>query len=601
MGLISQLAEGKSISLNSGLGSPRPSNTQHSREFWRRTFNVSKEGEDQFPRVRPGVTPGGSYGRSAIAEPAAFKRLLQAMRSKAPGGWTDDRWEEEKHFTSTPYLAIHRICLQLMQAEFQVFRKDLNAQGGKRPISPMDPPEGGRQVKPYDLVKVLEKPNNQDSFGRLMYQWGQQIRLTGTALTWMVPNYLGVPMELYPIPTAIAIPQPAINPDYPHGYYRIQPLYPYGPFSSYPTPATAVGAPIPAQWMIKFQYPHPLVRYDGYSPLTGMRMYVDEVDSIDESRWWAMKRGVNPSAVLQFDELEGIQALPEPEIDRVRAEFENTLMGPQNTGQLFVSAPGARLEQWGSRPMDMEYQAGWDQLVSIILAGFGITKPAAGMVESSSYATLFATLKQLHVQTLDPECSMFAAHLTKDLAPFFGDDLIVEIRCKRIDDHDLRNAVIQVAMNARAITKNQVLELLDLPKTNEKWGDEIAGTEPQPEGGGLAALLGGGAGGGQPGLPSPGQMPAEPEGAPNPITGMAEAAPGAGPGGELKLEPSDIQNTKPKPGGPGRGSLGPRKSMNGRVPESRLKAVYSEKGLNGQQIPKSLYDQVREACRNGHH
>src|SRR5260370_35899679 len=107
--------------------------------------------------------------------------------------------------------------------------------------------------------------------------------LMGKALTWMVPNKLKTPMELYSIPTAIAIPQPAINPDFPDGYYRIQPIYPYGPFSSYPTPATAVGAPIPAQWMLRVKYPHPLLRYDGYSPMTVLRLQQDEIESIDRS------------------------------------------------------------------------------------------------------------------------------------------------------------------------------------------------------------------------------------------------------------------------------------------------------------------------------
>ncbi len=579
MGIISQLAsETKGVALNSGIGTPRnPSGG--SRDLWRNVFRVNKETEDRFPPVRRPI-PGGSFARSAIAEPAAYKRLLQAMRSMAPGGWSDNRWEQTKHFTGIAYVAIRAVCLQLQQAEFQVFKKDLNHQNGKRPITPYDPPEGDRVVKPYDLIGLLQKPNNQDSFGKLMYRWGQQLRLTGTALTWMVPNALGTPMELYPIPTSIAIPQPAINPDYPDGYYRIQPIYPYGPFSSYPTPATAVGAPIPAQWMLRFIYPHPLLRYDGYSPLTGLRLHLDEVESVDRSRWYSMKRAVDPSAVLQFEEMDGALPLPAAEIERIRAEFENTLMGPENNGQLYVSAPGSRLEPWGARPLDMEYQAGWDQLTSFCLGGLGITKPAAGMIEDSSYATLFATLKQLNVLTLEPECNDIASYLTRDLAKYFGDDLIVEITTKRIDDHDLTNAKLQIAMNARAITKNEVLRILDLPMTKEEWGEEIAGTEPQPEGGDLASMLDGGGGAD----PTGGSKLVAPQDQinvqePSPFTGQVNA-----PGEEAVSDPSEIQRNKPKMGSAGRGALGPRKSLG----ESRLVNIYK----------KSLYQKVREALSN---
>ncbi len=133
------------------------------------------------------------------------------------------------------------------------------------------------------LYNLLEKPNLSQTFSDLVESCIVQLDWTGTSLIWMIPNKLGIPMELHPIPTAIAIPQPAINPDYPDGYYRIQPLYPYDPFTLHYTPAIYVGAPIPAQWMLRIKYSHPLLRYDGYSPQTAMRLHLDELDQIKRS------------------------------------------------------------------------------------------------------------------------------------------------------------------------------------------------------------------------------------------------------------------------------------------------------------------------------
>ena len=299
------------------------------------------------------------------------------MRSRAPGGWSDDRWEETKHFVGIAYIAIHRICQQLSQSEFKVFRRDRKHPDGKVPITEDDPPEGDRVVKPFELVELLESPNNQDSFGKWMYRIGQQIKLTGMALTWMVPNQFGCPFELYCIPTAMAIPQPTINPDYPHGFYRIQPIYPYGPFSSYPTPASAVGAPIPGEWMMKMLYPHPFLRYDGFSPLTGMRLEMDEFEMIGRSRHYSMRRSIVPSAVLNFENMEGAQPLPEAEIERIVAEFENTTMGPENAGKLYVATPGANIAFPFPAPREMDFPGSWVQLLDFILGGFGITRPAA--------------------------------------------------------------------------------------------------------------------------------------------------------------------------------------------------------------------------------
>lgn len=574
MGYISNLAKGTKKESLPG--------SDAGRRLWREVFGTDKE-----TPAKPKVTPGGSYARSVGSTDAAFTRLLQAMRSMAPGGWSDDRWEQTRHYTGIPYVATDRLGRRLSRAEFQVFIKDPNHPDGKRAITENDPPQGDRQVKPYDLVKLLEAPNNQDHFGLLMWRWKQQLNLTGTALTWMVPNVFGAPTELYCVPTAIAIPQPAVNPNYPDGYYRIQPVYPYGPFSSYPTPNSAVGAAIPAQWMLRFQYPHPLLRYDGYSPLTGMRLHIDEAEMIDRSRHYSMRHEVNPSAIIGFDDVENAQPLPPEEVNRIHAEFENSLQGPENAGRLFVNhLPGQHLEPWGKNPIDMAYQEGWDQLTNFILGGgFGITKPAAGMIEDSSYASLYATLKQLDLVTLDPDCYLIAAYLTRHLACFFGDNLIVEVRCPRIDDHDIKFTKIDKLQAGKAITKNELRKELDMPLTQEEWGADIAGdpsaAEQEQQEAEMEAQQQQMGEGGPMQEPGPGQEAAEEE------------------------EPAEVTQTRPRPGPLGEGALGPR--MKSLFYEKRALRVLRDKPkrkVMSEEVmelkAKTFYDLSRKVCLNGH-
>jgi len=564
------------IRSNSKATTPTFPGLERGTDLWNRVFgNVSTNRQEAYkqPPVR-----GGSYGRSTVAEPAAYKRLLQAMRSMAPGGWSDDRWEQSKHYTDIRYTCIHRTSEQLMQSEFQLFKKDDDHPDGKRPVTKNDPPEGGRFVSPYDAVKLLEKPNNDDTFGDLMSGWNLQMDLTGKALTWMVPGRVsqphpdkrfdgsGAPAELYVIPTATAIPQPAINPDYPDGYYRIQPLYPYGPFSSYPTPSTAVGAPIPAQWMLQFKYIHPLLRYDGYSPQTGLRLHLDEIEQMDKSRWYTMKRLISPSAVLNFDEMEGMQPFTESEIERIKAEWENEFQGTENVGKLVVGAPGMKLEMLTNILRDMEYKDGWDQLVSFAMAGLGISKEAAGMVGSTAYAVLYAAIKQFHLLTLMPKCARIAAKLTRHLLPFFGDDLILEIKPPKIDDHDIAFGKVGQLIGAKCGTKNEVRKLLDMPITKQPWGEEIAGFEKPPEQPGMEGQVHD-----MPGAPM--QPPAQP---------MQQPA----------QQPQEIQQAQPTPGNLGTGSLGPKMKFVSRIKTKSLKIAKK----------KSVYDQVRAGIlANGVH
>lgn len=510
------------------------------RRLWNEVFGNSTAEE----RGKQRASGKGGWGRSIVGSDAATIRLVEAMRSRAPGGWSDDRWEQAaRHFNGIAYVCIHRIATQWMQSEFAIFRKDTKHEDGRVRISPEDPPEGDRLVRPYQLVKLLEKPNWKDSFGKWLYRLAQQKYLTGTALTWMLPNAMGVPMELYSIPTALAIPQPVINPEYPHGYYRIQPVYPYGPFSSYPTPSTAVGAPIPGQWMLKMQFPHPLFWYDGYSPLTAMRFHLDEIEMMDRSRHYKMRRSFNPSAVLNMTGVPGSEMLPDAELLRIKTEWENNMMGPENHGGLTVSPPGTELEEFGSKPIEMDYSEGWNQLVAFAMAGFGITKPAAGMVEDSSYATLFATLKQLYLLTIKPDVDDVASELTRHLAPFFGDDLIIDIRTPRVDDHDVKNAKLQLLCQNKGITLNELRKELEMEVTKENWGNQRVGEEPQQ---GPPGMPGGG--------PGSGMMPGV-----GPATNQMLNTPPAPP--EAQAQPPEITNSQPTPGPLGEGALGPRKNL----------------------------------------
>ena len=522
------------------------------RELWDRVFGSSKEEGFAQPVSR---RDANAHDRLSTDEPSV-RRLLQALRSRAPGSWTDDRWEQSKHFRSIVYVAGHRKYEQMAQAEFQVFVEDDHEPDGKRPVHRADPPQPGHDASPWELVELLKSPNPEDSFGDLLYNWGQQMDLTGTALTWMVPNVYRVPYELYPIPTATAVPQAVMNPQYPNGFYRIQPLYPYGPFSSSPSPWSAAGAPIPAEWMLRMKFPHPLLRYEGWSPLTALSLENDELTSISRSRWYKMKRSVNPSAVLNSEGVEGMEPLSDPEIDRLLAMFEAAHQGPDNHGNLIVAPPGCSLDEFGSRPVDMDYPAAWDQLVAFIMAGLGITKPAAGMIEDASYASLFATLKQLHLLTLKPMVDRFASKLTKVVAPFFGKGLIVEIRCPRVDDHEVKGGKIDRLMAGKAITKNELRKELEMPLTTEEWGGDIAGDPTEREATQEEQHL---------------EYVMEKRRSGNPDKTSDDAFEAAGKqetanegmesaaGG--KLDEQEVARTQPKPGPLGRGALGPRKSL----------------------------------------
>src|SRR4051812_30252657 len=71
---------------------------------WQRTFsNVSTDKERAYRQ--PNVITASTSGRSMVGSDVATKRLVAALRSKAPGGWSDDRWEQAaRQFTGVAYV-----------------------------------------------------------------------------------------------------------------------------------------------------------------------------------------------------------------------------------------------------------------------------------------------------------------------------------------------------------------------------------------------------------------------------------------------------------------------------------------------------------------
>ena len=124
MGFISDFIENKLNTAAKGLFPSQASG----REMWRQVFGADRSHVPPPPPPQgPGWGRSSSYGTSV-----ATRRLLETLRSGAPGGWTDDRWEQSKHYTGIQFVCISRTCEQLSESNFAIYLKDENHPDGKR-------------------------------------------------------------------------------------------------------------------------------------------------------------------------------------------------------------------------------------------------------------------------------------------------------------------------------------------------------------------------------------------------------------------------------------------------------------------------------------
>jgi len=420
---------------------------------------------------------------ASVAKSASFAvTMRQALQQGQPGAWANDHREESLHFTGWNYVAAHAVAKQCSQATVEISRPKLAAaprgrltkshgQGNQQDSEPL--PDDDR------FVRLLKRPNPRQSGASFRYEASVQLSLTGTALIWIVRNQLGLPVEIYLIPTALAQPMPPSR-EYPMGAYRMAVSLWYTDitvddgYAELNALASIAGKVVDAREFVTVRWPHPLAKDDGYSPLAAGSLPTDTAEQIDRSRFSHLKNGINPSVAISPDK----DTSPSPEeIERVQTTIAQKYGGPNNSGRAMIVPGGSTVTPLSNVPKDMDYSAGFDQMSKFILALHGVPGVAVGMGGDGSYAAFYAALKQMSVMTVQPQLNLLAEELQEQLGPFFGETLTVTMTAPKIDDENILEEQLRTDITAQCITKNELRALRGLPPHAD--GDVWAGQQPQ--------------------------------------------------------------------------------------------------------------------------
>lgn len=421
----------------------------------------------------------------------AVRMFTETLHRDPPGPATDNRIEQSYHFTGVIYTAIcarmtglagstARVMKRNSQPKVQSkkarrIERELARRLGIRKSGSPGPTPGMNandyvEAKPSDpFVRLFEHVNENDTFPDFMSQWVMQYDLTGTGFLWCRPSMLGYeapPAEFYILPTALMgafIPAFLEGGSYPYGAWRVLPYYPSGLYGMLPSTLVASGAVLDGREVKRHRRPHPLYRWDGYSPLTAGGVQFDVLESIDQSRKAAMDHGFRPDAIATIK-----GATPET-LNTLSAAFEQSQGGARNAHRiLFGNGDNLDVETLNTAPREMDYGAGWDQMVKVCLAILGVPPAVAGLVEASSYSQLFASLKQFYTLNLNPLARSIGAFLTKNVVAPHDKNTIVQIDLPEIDDREMDMKKMDLLAKYGVITDNEL----------RGW----AGEEPLPDG-----------------------------------------------------------------------------------------------------------------------
>ncbi len=437
------------------------------------------------------------FTRKSIGE-KVWARLFAGYGAYGlPGAWSADRRELALHYRGWSYIAVRVIAEEIAalqpqvgfvrspqdyeerigevlkschpgrerQAE-QAFRKRFRSKSAvRKSLAQLQEHEEIELVdNDHRLLRLLRNPNDWDTGYTFWFRTSMQLDIHGNFYWWVIPDGTGRPVEMWVLPSNWVWPSPNRDRDQIVSYYEVRP---------YGTPGAASSFVIPAEEIVHGMYPGPISMWDGFSPQTAMAPWIDVLESMDACQFAGFKNGVGFDATIELD-----PTMEDPEqatLKRLQERLKER-SGEGHHKEPLVMAPGAKLTYpRGIAPYEMDYAASGDQKKDWVLAGWGVSKFMAGLSEDVNKASSRVAVANFFRKVIRPRLLLIDGYATECLARRVDEKLIVYHDDPTADDPEETRANITLAIQAKAITINEVRTDL-LGKEPIEGGDVIIGT-----------------------------------------------------------------------------------------------------------------------------
>lgn len=374
------------------------------------------------------------------------------------GGWSADRWKQVQHYRGWARICIQAIANRMAttppttgriitSGSLSGSQKQLSKAYKAKSLSPAVR-HGSGDFEAFDddhpLNRLLHQPNPVDVGWYLWFRSIMYYKLTGKCYWWKPRNGLGLPAELWVLPSQ-----------------WITPLYGRSTnwIDSYVLRTNRTGQPIYIQpdEIIEFTDPSPIDLRDGFSALQACDLWLDTQYSIDRSRLASFKNGARPGLAVELGEK--YSEPTDEELERVRQKFFNKYGGEQNDGATVVTPPGAKITPWAFNPKEMAYLESGESIRDAVCSAFGVPYPIANIVGGATYENSDQAKRTFYEGTLNPIRDLFGQVGTKDLARMYDESAVMFWRDETPEDPKQVNDDINTDFACGAITSNQICEI----------------------------------------------------------------------------------------------------------------------------------------------
>lgn len=329
---------------------------------------------------------------------------------------------------------------------------DLSFAAGK--LYEVDNKGNRREVKKHPFLNFWNNPNPLHEFSNaaLWRLFEIYLLLKGEGYFIIERNVMGQPAELWPVPV-----------------HWVQ-MTPYAGFPFYTVRLTGgqiMQISVDDMFIMKDLDPfNPFERGLGQSEAIADEVEIDEYAAKFQKKFFY--NDATPNLII------GMPGSSDEQRKRFRAEWMERFKGMFNSHGVATVNGEVTVNKLSENMKDMDMIQGRTFLRNAVLEHYGVPREIMGITESSNRATSEAAQFIYAQNVLMPQLKRRQEAVNQQLLPVFGEDLIWEY-----DDIVPRNQEFDKAKaiegwGAGLLTRNQALELLDMP--TEKNGDVYKAT-----------------------------------------------------------------------------------------------------------------------------
>src|SRR3990172_2836279 len=420
-----------------------------------------KIGKFQFATGRDSNPPLSPFGRGEMK--AAQIPLVIPAGASFGSGLADRATQEEylKSYHSWVFRAVRILAENIAKVPMQVFQRRSSE---------------WEEVEEHPIIDLFEKVNPIQTRYDLWELTVTYLELAGNSYWFKARDGLDVVRELWPLPPHLMKPVPDTQTILKGYMFEYQ-----GKKVSFE-----------ADEIVHLKYPNPLSMWVGMGTLQAAA-YAYDADLF--MRKWNVnlfKNKAQVDGVLMTD-----QYLQAEDVDRLRAQWQQTYAGENNARKTALLQAGVKYEAIGLTPAELDFLNSVNWTRNDILGIFGVPRSKAGIVEDVNRANAEAEDYTFANDVLLPKLVKIYEKLNQDLVPDFDPENLwlgfvspvpedKEFVLKR-DESDLKNFV----KSPNEVRQDRGLELADwgerpwggfnlVPLGTPRSGEELSVTGEHP-------------------------------------------------------------------------------------------------------------------------